>query len=311
MSIGAGPQRSNFPYGFSNDLLIRGLPINPSAPGQVFWVYNGTNLAPQGRAGSDGNRGTFESPFATIAFAVSQCTAGRGDIIFVKPGHAETITAAAGLALNKQGVTIIGLGTGTTRPSLTFSTVVGATMTVTASGCTLANFFLDMTGIDNLTNPISVSAAGFTLTGCQVRMATASAQAATALISTAAANALTIDSNVFYGTSDAGTTNVLQLVGGDRIVINNNFFQGAYTTSLGAINNVTTAMTNALITGNYINNLTASSTKAMVFLSTSTGFISDNRMQILSGTAPITGAAMSWVGNNYYAATIATAGTLI
>jgi hypothetical protein len=34
-------------------------------------------------------------------------------------------------------------------------------------------------------------------------------------------------------------------------------------------------------------------------------------MQVLTGTAPIVGAAMSWVGRNYYAATIATAGTLI
>ena len=46
-------------------------------------------------------------------------------------------------------------------------------------------------------------------------------------------------------------------------------------------------------------------------LTGSTGQISGNQMQILSGTAPITGDAMAWVGNNYYAAAIATAGTLI
>lgn len=47
------------------------------------------------------------------------------------------------------------------------------------------------------------------------------------------------------------------------------------------------------------------------FAAGSTGMISDNRMQILSGTAPITAAGMSWVGGNYYAAALATAGTLI
>ncbi len=52
-------------------------------------------------------------------------------------------------------------------------------------------------------------------------------------------------------------------------------------------------MTNAVVDGNRINNLTASSTKSMVFVAGSTGMISNNRMQILSGSAPITGAALS------------------
>lgn len=311
LTVGAGPQMSNFPYGFSNGVLLRGVPSDPVAPGRVFWVYNGSNLAPSGRGGSDGNSGSFESPFATIAGALAQCTAGRGDIVYVKPGHSENVTAANGILFNVKGVQVIGLGTGVLRPTLTFKTVVGATLKVTSAQMSLVNFFLDMTGVDNLTNPLNIQAADFSLIGCQVQTATASAQCATAMLTNASCDGLQVIGNVFYGTTDAGTTNVLQLIGGDHIAILNNYFQGAYTASLGAINNITTACTNLQIRGNFINNQTASSTKAIVLVAGSTGVIADNRMQILSGTAPITGAGMSWVGGNYYAATIATAGTLI
>jgi hypothetical protein len=117
--------------------------------------------------------------------------------------------------------------------------------------------------------------------------------------------------NEFIGTTDAGTAAAVRVVGGNEHVIKGNRFYGAYTTSLGAIDNATTACLRVTIADNVIENATASSTKAMVFQSGSTGSITGNRMQILSGSAPITGAAMSWVGANYYAATIATAGTLI
>lgn len=311
MSVGAGPQMSNFPNGFSQGALVRGVPINPITPGKVFWVYNGTALSPQGRAGSDSNDGTFNSPFATIQHAVSMCVANRGDVIYVKPGHAETIAAAGGLNLNVSGVSVIGLGIGNDRPTISYSTSTAASITVTAAQCLLDNFYIDATGIDALANAISVSAADFYLVNSTMRTATATGQATLGLISTAAADRLTIDTCHFFGSTDAGTTAALQIVGGNQVKIVNNIFYGAYSSGVGAINNITTAMVNAVIVGNNINNLTALSTKAMVFVAGSTGMISGNNMQILSGTAPITGAAMSWVGGNYYAATIATAGTLI
>ena len=83
-------------------------------------------------------------------------------------------------------------------------------------------------------------------------------------------------------------------------------FIGAYTTTLGAIDNATTAASQIFVGYNVIQNRTASSTKAMVFVAASTGFIINNHMQILSGVAPITGAAMSWGGPNTYASLIST-----
>ena len=81
--------RSDFPAGFLNGVTLRGVPIVQSHPGQVFWVYNGSALLQGQRGGSDSNRGTFNSPFASLNYAISHCVANRSDIIIVKPGHTE------------------------------------------------------------------------------------------------------------------------------------------------------------------------------------------------------------------------------
>ncbi|MGZ5799281.1 MAG: hypothetical protein ACXWJZ_01450 [Burkholderiaceae bacterium] len=135
----SGTLTSNYPGGFANGVTIRGIPLTVTNPGKVFWVYNGTALQQGQRGGSDSNRGTYDSPFATINYAVTQCTANRGDIIFVKPGHAETISNATTLVLNVAGVAIVGLGVGSSRPTLTFSTATTANIPVTAANITVAN----------------------------------------------------------------------------------------------------------------------------------------------------------------------------
>lgn len=247
----------------------------------------------------------------TISAALDSCVADRGDVILVMPGYSETITAAGGLDLDVAGVSIIGLGTGDKRPTINFSTATTADIDVDAANISLENFIIDLTGVDALAAPIDVNDNDFALRKCKVLTASASGQATLAVLTDANAGGLVIEDCQFLGTSDAGTEAAVRIVGGDAHVIRRNIFIGAYTTTLGAIDNATTACTNTIIEDNHINNLTASSTKAMVFVSTSTGVIRRNHMQILFGTAPITGAAMSWAGANYYAATIATAGTLI
>lgn len=309
MSIGAGPQMSNFPYGFANSALVRGIPIQPSTPGQVFWVYNGTALAPQGRAGADGNSGSFESPKATIAGALQQCVAGRGDVIYVKPGHVETITSATYLQLNVAGVQVIGLGAGISRPTLNFSTSTAATIAVSAANCSLTNFFIDGSGLASLAAMITVTATDFMLTGNTLKLSGTNA-AVLGVSATAGASNLVIDSNVMMASALTGNTPI-QLVGGFTIQVSNNWMEGLFPAGTGAISNITTAVTDLLIMGNTINNQTAASTKAITCVAGTTGHIRDNRVQILSGTAPFTAAGMSWVGGNYYAATIATLGTLI
>ena len=295
------PTPSNYPNGFMGGVVIQGMPVLNSYPGQVWWVDSS--------AGSTG-AGTFKSPFSTIAQAYARCVANRGDIIMVKPGHTESVTAAGGITLDKAGVQIYGLGSGRTRPKLTFSTATSATLLVTGAQNLIANFIFDLTGIDALAGPLAIQAADFSLLNSEVIGASASAQATLGVLTTAAADRMRIANCRFIGTTDAGMTAAVRIVGGDGIEIINNSFFGAYGSGNGAIENITTASTNILIKGNSIINATASSTKAIVAVAGTTGMICDNRLGILSGLAPITSAGAYWAGN-YYAAAVATAGTLV
>jgi hypothetical protein len=130
---------SNYPNGFANGVTIRNVPILQTNPGKVFWVYNGTALQEHGRGGSDGNRGTYDSPFATLNYAVTQCVANRGDIIVIKPGHAENVSSATALAMNIAGVAVIGLGVGSNRPKFTLDTANTATIAVSAANVSFLN----------------------------------------------------------------------------------------------------------------------------------------------------------------------------
>ena len=121
-------QRSVYPSGFSTGITVRGLPLNVSHPGEIFFVNNSTVLAKGGVGGSNGNPGTYIKPFSTCEGAINNgaVRASRGDVIFAMPGHAETISTATALNMDKAGVALIGLGTGGLRPTLTFDTATTA-----------------------------------------------------------------------------------------------------------------------------------------------------------------------------------------
>ncbi len=128
---------SSYPNGISG-LTLRGVPIFQAQPGETWFVNNSSVLAKGGIGGSNGNPGTYQKPFSTIEYAISRCTASRGDTIFVMPGHAETISTAAILTLDIAGVAIVGLGIGSLRPRLTFS-AAAANIPVTAANVTVKN----------------------------------------------------------------------------------------------------------------------------------------------------------------------------
>src|SRR3989442_11988440 len=109
------PQGSltNFPNGISSF----GIPMTGAASpsvltGKVFFV-DSTNAAAKDVSGGYGSDPT--TPLKTINFAITQCTADKGDTIYVLPGHAESVSAAAAISIGIAGVHIIGLGTGIKR----------------------------------------------------------------------------------------------------------------------------------------------------------------------------------------------------
>lgn len=154
---------SNFPNGFAAGLTLRGMPILQTHPGQVFWLGNSTVLAPDAVGGSDGNAGTYQRPFGTLDYAIGQCLASRGDIIMVKPGHAETVSTATALAFDVAGVAIVGLGVGSLRPKLTLDTAADTTIGVTAANMSLQNFVVSANFADIVSPFTGVAAKYFSL----------------------------------------------------------------------------------------------------------------------------------------------------
>lgn len=76
--------------------------------------------------------------FSTIDAAIGACTANAGDTILVLPGHTEAVTSSS-IACDVAGVTFIGLGSGSMKPTLTFG-ATDSRINVTAANCTWKNF---------------------------------------------------------------------------------------------------------------------------------------------------------------------------
>lgn len=148
---------STYPGGFANGITIRGMPVTQAHPGHVFWVSNSTALLQGQKGGSDSNDGTFLAPFATLDYAIGRCTAGRGDLIMVKPGHDETIIASAAIAADVSGVGIVGLGTGSAMPTVNFTTAAAASIAITAPNTSWVNLRFVM-GVADVTSAFTLSA---------------------------------------------------------------------------------------------------------------------------------------------------------
>ena len=87
------------------DALIRELGIVRKTNASVWYVDSG--------ASGSANGTSWTNAEVTIEGAVADCTADAGDIILVAPGHSETLgTGADGVDLDKAGITVIGLGVG-------------------------------------------------------------------------------------------------------------------------------------------------------------------------------------------------------
>ncbi len=276
---------SSFPSGYADGVSIRGMPLLNSYGGNVYWVSS-----TQGGA-SNGNRGTFDRPFSTIDYAVGRCAADKGDVIMVKPGHLETVTAAGGIALDVAGISVIGLGTGSKRPQVNFTTAVGASMTVTAANVTVQNI-LFTGGIDALTGPITLGAADCALINIETRDVTG--QATDFIVTDDACDRLMIRGWKHLGAAAAGADTAISLVGGDDWLIDDFDIYGNF--AVAAIENVTTASARVRIGGgaghNYIWTENAADV-AITLVATTTGNVGPNiNIMLQDNAANITEAVV-------------------
>jgi hypothetical protein len=301
---------SSYPQGFKDGITLRGVPITQSHPGKVFWVSNASTIQVGQRGGSDGNKGTFDSPFATLDGAIGQCTASRGDIIFIKPGHAETVSSATAIAADVAGVAIIGLGTGSLRPTFTLDTATTATIGVTAANVAFKNIiftanFADIVSVFTLT-----TAKYFTVEECYIK-ATATNMNFLWVVDT---NATTADAdglaliNNKWIEPDLATKSMVKLDGtNDDVQMYGNY------ANLGVLNNNAALMTIAngkIVTSldmrrNIVYRLNTDTATGAILLhtdgSTLTGMVAENFAQHADTAAELLITASAGLGtfNNY------------
>jgi len=249
--------------------------------GLVLWVGNRSGL--EAGDGSSPKR-HMSSLFGTGgALAALQGSLNYGHVIFVMPGHAESITAADAAVLTGAATSfaIVGLGTGAGRPTFTW-TASGSTWLFDTARTVIDNCVLQLeptTGTVTVAAPITVSAAGCAIRNCKINTGTdANNKVTIGVTTTAAADGFVFEGNTVKGAALATMTTFLRIVGGTDIVIRNNRITcGTTSAAVGPIQNLTTAAVDAWIDNNVIHNNAASSTACITWaLASSTGTISNN-----------------------------------
>lgn len=270
---------------FPNLISSAGVPILPGigmtlATGEVFFVGNAESFAADvATQGKDP-----DSPFNTLDFAINQCTAGKGDVIIVMPGHSETLSAAAAVDLDVRGVRIIGIGEGDLRPTLTFDTATTADFDVDADDCLIYGLRF-VSDIDSLAVMLDVNAENTVIQNCEFK--TSSGKECLNFINMATTkDFLRVKDCVFIqptdpaGTDDAANTGVIYLEDSEFVIVEDCEFWGNFET--GIIHNRTTGCANFWMSRcRGINNL--STALPFTFASGATGGI--ERCHIISPSA--------------------------
>lgn len=289
----AGP--NNYPNGIGANLTIREVPIHVAFPGRIFWVYNGTAIQASQRGGSNGNKGGFQSPYATVAYALTQTTAARGDIIFVKPGHTETISDATSFAMSTSGVAVVGLGTGALRPTFTLDTANTATIPVSADNCAIKNCIFKANFL-SIAAPFTLSTAkNFAVEDCYFLDTSSILNFLNIVKSTGAAN--TVDGLTFSNNQvdnlgvTSNNTAVLSANTIDRFTAKNNNLKWAVQNDVAALAIITAGiLSNADIGFNKAyrpNTTTAGGSLVNVGGTTSSGWLYNNYVQTLTTTTDL------------------------
>lgn len=131
--------------------------------GNSYFVDSGATGAADTRAGT-----SWATCLATIDGAINKCTANQGDVIYVAEGHTETYTTTgAKFTADVAGITIIGLGTGSDRPTISYGHT-GTTATISAANVTIVNL-LFLTAVDSVVTFATISGADCKLINCESR----------------------------------------------------------------------------------------------------------------------------------------------
>jgi len=178
---------------YPNGISSFGLPViggRFTSTGRVFFVNSNT--------GSNSYNGRDKDhPKDTIANALAVATSERGDVIYVMPGHAETLSTTVACQVQKSCIKLIGLGHGANRPQLTFGS--SGSISIESDNFTMENFLL--LGGDTAIKPIAIKAKHCTLRALEWRDSTATSGSYNILEATSGNAGLLIDKFKYMATT--------------------------------------------------------------------------------------------------------------
>lgn len=100
------------------------------------------------------------SVHSTIQSAINACTASVGDVVYVTEGYTQTLTTIGEIALNKAGVSVIGLGAGDSLPTITISSTDNTGSIAQSGDGSFLKDIIVVTNDDALTNAVLVTGNG-------------------------------------------------------------------------------------------------------------------------------------------------------
>ncbi len=248
--------------------------------------------------------------YSTLAAAVAVCTASRGDVILVAPGHTETISSSTALTMSVADVTVVGLGNGSQRPTFTLDTAATARINITAANVVFKNCIFVANFADIATCFLNNAGPEFQVINCEFRDTDSTHNFLALVTTTVSVNAdgLVFNNNRMQIKGTTAATTPIKILGTiDRVMINQNFVTKAVlnntscllahgalvVTNLEMDNNKIFSANTDSATGGFL--ITTSST-------TNTGMVTNNKVQGLDTAAAILVTAGCKYGmfNNLY-----------
>lgn len=238
--------------------------------GKILYVHSGAGVNAAG-----GGRNP-DRPLATVDYAIGLCTANKGDIIFVMPGHAETIAATDGFDVDVAGVQIIGLGAGALRPTFTF-TQTASQVNIGAASVVLENLRF-VAGVSAVVAAVQVEGVtDFVARNCEWNWGgtTGNDHVISLELEAGAHRALIENCRFLAEPAVAGAAVAVKLTGASHnVVIRNNEFMGDYSTA--CVNGITTLSQGLMFLDNLVHNTDAGEPYLEVLTGT-TGVIANTR----------------------------------
>ena len=253
-----------------------------------WWVNSaaGTNAT--------GHGGSPDAPLDSLAYLVTNATAlgvAVRDTVYLMPGHAESIAAAAACTVATAGLRIIGLGHGSLIPTITLGTDAGATIDVSAANVLFHNVKV-ISDLADVAAGITAAATadGLTVEDCIFTDGGLTKELVIGISLAAACDECAIRRNRFYTDVSAetgGCASAIKLAGESvRTVIEDNFSYGHYT--VANIDGSTALSTQILIRRNELVNIDTGAGLTVSVHAGTTGLLSNNRSAgTRNGTRPV------------------------